>query len=598
MPPSRRVGKAASEPQKAASEPRPAVGFSSSARDAEAASATSGWTPGGGTAVVNVAAQDVRTRLQSQAAALRQFTDEFLATRAAIRDYHNLRAAAFNFQARELTQKTADLTESRAANASLRAQLWESQTALRAKDAELAALVQERDRLVKKLADQEEGHKAALKAVQDREATLQAEFETEAAGWAEARQTLVSGYGQIEDLVDGIKGLSGSSACRWYIDEDPPEMNAFRASLAEGLPAVTAHIPGEQAIVPAPVHEPPVELTVQELLALDPFDNLKKQFIVKVTITGLGSDNRWWFLSCRKCHKTAYTSGWQYRCSDYDCSSIIADPSYYVCTFESDGANEAEFMFFDRAAKQVVGKPLMTLIHCKYPGFTSALDLAQIGGSDVGLPVEISRLVTQKYRLVVSISNKNFQPASTQLSFQVGRIDETFKPDLVPFASASASSSSGASSSAKGSDMTVPIPTSFSTGSSTLVVLPLDEMNTPISAFKGKGQAIVPKTPSRSPCPKSARRKLLIGPPKSKGTELPASVSNVTVQAGKVVAVTQTEEVAATGNVVQPTPMPTVRHETETTTAEDPKIIIPDPSKAKRTNNPSKGAGIPKKLKQ
>ena len=53
--------------------------------------------------------------------------------------------------------------------------------------------MQERDRLVKKLADQEEGHKAALKAAQDREATLQAEFETEAAGWAEARQTLVSG---------------------------------------------------------------------------------------------------------------------------------------------------------------------------------------------------------------------------------------------------------------------------------------------------------------------------------------------------------------------------------------------------------------------
>ena len=34
-------------------------------------------------------------------------------------------------------------------------------------------MVQERDRLAKKLADQEEGHKAALKAVQDREATLQ-----------------------------------------------------------------------------------------------------------------------------------------------------------------------------------------------------------------------------------------------------------------------------------------------------------------------------------------------------------------------------------------------------------------------------------------
>ena len=85
MPPSRHAGKAASEPQKAASEPQPAAGSSSSARDVELASAPSGWTPGGGTAVMNLAAQDVRTRLQAQATALRQFTDEFLATWAAIR---------------------------------------------------------------------------------------------------------------------------------------------------------------------------------------------------------------------------------------------------------------------------------------------------------------------------------------------------------------------------------------------------------------------------------------------------------------------------------------------------------------------------------
>ena len=99
------------------------------------------------------------------------------------------------------------------------AQLGESQTALRAKDAELAALVQERDRLAKKLADQEEGHKAALKVVQDREAALQAEYETEAAGWAEARQTLISGYGQIKDLVDGKPPTSSSflAICRFWL---------------------------------------------------------------------------------------------------------------------------------------------------------------------------------------------------------------------------------------------------------------------------------------------------------------------------------------------------------------------------------------------
>ena len=45
-----------------------------------------------------------------------------------------------------------------------------AQTALHAKEAESNALAQERDRLAKRLADQEESHRAALKAAQDSEA--------------------------------------------------------------------------------------------------------------------------------------------------------------------------------------------------------------------------------------------------------------------------------------------------------------------------------------------------------------------------------------------------------------------------------------------
>ena len=63
----------------------------------------------------------------------------------------------------------------------MRQQLGVAQTALRAKENECNALVQERDRLAKKLADQEENHKTALKTAQDSEAALKAEYETEAA---------------------------------------------------------------------------------------------------------------------------------------------------------------------------------------------------------------------------------------------------------------------------------------------------------------------------------------------------------------------------------------------------------------------------------
>nr|XP_020181480.3 uncharacterized protein LOC109767123 [Aegilops tauschii subsp. strangulata] len=93
----------------------------------------------------------------------------------------------------------------------------------------------------------------------------------------------------------------------------------------------------------------------------------KKQLLVKVIITRLGYDNCWWFLSCRECHKTTYVFGRHFRCSDPTCPSVNADPSYCVCTFGSDGGAEAEFMWFDKAARSVVGKPVLPLIEHKYP---------------------------------------------------------------------------------------------------------------------------------------------------------------------------------------------------------------------------------------
>ena len=66
--------------------------------------------------------------------------------------------------------------------------------------------------MVKRLAAQEECHKAALKAAQDSEAALHAEYETEAASWAESKQALSDGSARIEDLVDG-RPPSSSSLC-------------------------------------------------------------------------------------------------------------------------------------------------------------------------------------------------------------------------------------------------------------------------------------------------------------------------------------------------------------------------------------------------
>ena len=85
----------------------------------------------------------------------------------------------------------------------MRKELGEAKAALHTKEAECAALVQEWDRLAKKLADQEESHKAALQAAQESEDALMAEYEMAAATWSETRRGLDEGFGRIKDLIDG-----------------------------------------------------------------------------------------------------------------------------------------------------------------------------------------------------------------------------------------------------------------------------------------------------------------------------------------------------------------------------------------------------------
>ena len=82
----------------------------------------------------------------------------------------------------------------------------------------------------------------------DSEATLQAEYETEAASWAEATQTLINGYGQIEDLVDGRPPSSSSflAACRFGSFSDLVFFSFFLAqstSLATLLPPTRSSRP-------------------------------------------------------------------------------------------------------------------------------------------------------------------------------------------------------------------------------------------------------------------------------------------------------------------------------------------------------------------
>ena len=101
------------------------------------------------------------------------------------------------------------------ANAALQQQLGEANTALRAKEADYNKLAEEHDRLVTQLAEQAKLLQKAQKEAEVKESNLLAEFETERSTWTDKEALLKSGFGRIEDMVDGkFSSFSFSFGCR------------------------------------------------------------------------------------------------------------------------------------------------------------------------------------------------------------------------------------------------------------------------------------------------------------------------------------------------------------------------------------------------
>ena len=117
---------------------------------------------------------------------------------------------------------------------------------------------------------------------------------------------------------------------------------------------------------------------------------------------------------------------------------------------------EAEFTMFDKVGKAAVGKPLLNLLKFRNPGLPTIQEIARVPMVDRIAPPEVTQIIGQKYKLLVSIAKRSFATTSTQLSFQVVKIMETYKPELSSSAFDCVPGSSGASSSASLTDSPVP----------------------------------------------------------------------------------------------------------------------------------------------
>ncbi|CAM0905545.1 unnamed protein product [Alopecurus aequalis] len=322
--------------------------------------------------------------------------------------------------------------------------------------------------------------------------------------------------GTLPKMTHGTKSLSGSSACRWYIDEDIPDINAFRAKLGDDFVPLAAYAPsGQNAFTPR-VQQAPVDATVLELTNLDPFEDMNKRFLCVVTVDRITPDKRWFFASCADCRKSARYISSQYQCSGLKCSSVDADQTYYVSVMATNGTAEVEFVLFDKVAAGALGKSISTLLQQRYPGHATTEEAAHAARLDTAIPLEISRLVGQKYKLMVSISKKSLFTNMDSLSFQISRIEKTFRPELPASVFGATSLPAGSSSSSQMPSGSIQNRKTFPTGSRS----PAPQPHTP-PPFAAKSADFTPEKSDSSLGIKRGTRRSLFSTSHSNKNELP-----------------------------------------------------------------------------
>jgi hypothetical protein len=97
---------------------------------------------------------------------------------------------------------------------------------------------------------------------------------------------------------------------------------------------------------------------------------------------------------------------------------------YRLCYIASDGTEEVELVFFDSAARNLIGKTALGVIRSKVPAAMSVEDAIQFARTDQSTPREFASVVSRKYRFVVSVTTKSFDAdAPPKPSYQVHRIE-------------------------------------------------------------------------------------------------------------------------------------------------------------------------------
>ncbi|XP_025826565.1 probable replication factor A 73 kDa subunit isoform X1 [Panicum hallii] len=232
----------------------------------------------------------------------------------------------------------------------------------------------------------------------------------------------------VGTLVKLYKGhypfLSGTSACRWYINEnDIAEIKVFQKS----LPSDPIRVQKTYLQIDADAAQKFEDRTLQELKHVDPFLDMFSYTLIQgqryqctATIIGIIENQTWCYRACKICNSRMIQKENNYECAKEGCPSTQFEWKYKIPFIASDHTYKLEFMFFEKKGMELIGKSASTLIKQYKPK---------------EIPPEISAWIGYKFTFIVRVLSKKSVNAADP-SFEVLMIKERFgKEPIISFTS-------------------------------------------------------------------------------------------------------------------------------------------------------------------
>lgn len=136
--------------------------------------------------------------------------------------------------------------------------------------------------------------------------------------------------------------------------------------------------------------KPLKQKTLAELNLIDPFDFEDGAYKCSVTITSIGNNTNWWYMSCRPCKKRATRELDNiYRCPKCQGSNVI--PRYLLPFTAKDDTAESRFFAYDEEAKQIIQKDCDAIMN--------PLAVAR------GLPQPLQDIIGKKYVFSIDLTD-------------------------------------------------------------------------------------------------------------------------------------------------------------------------------------------------